>query len=345
MQNRFEAEMQTLQRYKRYKEQILLDMIEAVSESKEDVLQDALAILHKNEYYYHCEDFQKIIIGFLYFQDFYYLEHYLEWRCGVYMTRKIEIDFLILENELLLKRTLFYLQTPFTHKLKKLHEHISAFYAQMRRKLPETQRVGVDGQTQLLYALALEGKRDQFAALLLQNASTLEAFCLFFTQTLSKVLAHIGKEWQHNAISVAQEHRASAAIREEVFALLKNYPLCPPKNEKVFVSSVGGEAHTFGIDLSSEILRHLGYEVAVLGSKFSNDEIVNALYEFEPKYLLLILTLPSSLVDLAQLLEKINRENLPTRPECYVAGHALTTLSNPYSSLECDYYFTDFVDF
>jgi len=154
-----------------------------------------------------------------------------------------------------------------------------------------------------------------------------------------------GMKWQKSLITVAQEHRSTALIRDAVYAHLETFPSQESRAEKFFISSVAGEQHSFGLELTSKILHLLGYEVATLGSKFSKEEVVSALYEFGPHHLLFVLTLPTSLIHVAELIAQIHTEDLPTRPKSYVAGGALGTLSNPYASLECDYYFADFTDF
>lgn len=85
--------------------------------------------------------------------------------------------------------------------------------------------------------------------------------------------------------------------------------------------------------------------MATLGSKFSKEEVVSALYEFGPKHMLFIATLPTSLMSVAELIAQIQKENLGVSPKCYVAGQAVRALNNPYTSLECDYYFEDFMHF
>lgn len=345
MRNSFSAKRGTVSEYKRYSNQILLDTYDIIIASKEAVATQALLCLQTNEYYYHLEYTQQIITNFLFFGDYDYLDAYLEWRYRLYEARGIELEFLILESEELQKTTLHYIRAPFSQDIVGLHAYIAKFYGDMIGDTSQRASRQIEPQTQKLYLISLEGDVEEFVEVLRENAPTLEAFCDFFTSQVSKVLALIGTEWQNSVITVAQEHRATALIRDAVYAHLERFASKEPRGQKFFIGSVAGEQHSFGLELTSKILHHLGYEVATLGSKFSKEEVVSALYEFEPQHLLFVLTLPTSLMSVAELIAQIRTEDLPTRPKCYVAGQALSTLSNAYASLECDYYFADFIDF
>ncbi len=345
MHNSFPVQPQTLLEYKRYSDQVLLDMSEIMSDSKNPLVKETLLSLHRNEYYYHLEYYQKIIINFLFFRDYHYLNTYLRWRKGLYSGRGIDEKFLIFENEELLRTTLYYIKKPLSQDMTKLHGYVTAFYNEMFLEESDEEQQPIEPEVKKLYTNSLEGESEAFREALRKNAPTLEAFCDFFTSKISKVLTHIGTEWQKSLITVAQEHRSTALIRDAVYAHLETFPSQESRAEKFFISSVAGEQHSFGLELTSKILHLLGYEVATLGSKFSKEEVVSALYEFGPHHLLFVLTLPTSLIHVAELIAQIHTEDLPTRPKSYVAGGALGTLSNPYASLECDYYFADFTDF
>jgi len=345
MQNNRETNKKLLELYKRYRDEILFEIDEQMGNSELEMVEESLLTLHRNEYHYHLEYFQKILINFLYFNDFSYLDAYLRWRYEVYKTRKIPLAFLLYENERLLQSTRVFIKPPFSYKMEKYHEYIEQFYISLEEKSPLREVKLQDAEIERLYGDALEGRRVAFAHVMQEAAPSLEAFCEFFTSKISAVLAHIGHEWQRNNITVAQEHRATALIRDAVYEQLESYPRQEPRNEKVLLSLIAGEEHIFSLELTKRILHSLGYEVAVMGGKFSYQDTLNILFDFAPKHIVLITTLPTSLMSLAELLEKIHKEDLELRPKCYVAGAAIGSLSNPYSSLECDYYFVDFVDF
>lgn len=331
--------------YSRYVDQILFDANEEISNSKEQSIQEGLLMLERNEYRYHLEDFLKIVINFLYFRDQEYLEVYLRWRYSYYLSHNIERAFLSIENALVQKIAQHYIKGSFAREVVKVHGHIAALYDLMSQEFVVSSTPMQNSDILRLYTLLLEGERDAFEIEIAQNSPTLKSFCSYFTDTISGVLSRIGEQWELGFITVAHEHRMSAIIKDVVLTQLESFKSTSRKRGKFFLSSVEGEEHTFGMEITAKILHHLGYEVVVLGSKFSLKEILSALYEFRAEHILFITTLPTNLMSVAKSIEEIRREPLPVHPKCYAAGGALRALSDPYDALDCDYFFETFIDF
>ena len=336
---------QSFKAYSRYVEQILIDVNDEIVHSKEKSFVDALLRLQRNEYSYHLEGFLQTIVNFLYFKDEAYLQSYLCWRYSFYRSYKISSEFLYQENALIQKITKLYVQLPFLRELETIHSYISDFYTLLGSDNSWKKREPLSKEAQKVYELLLAGDSDAFEMEIVEHIDGLESFCHYFTTTLSAVLRHIGEEWKYGAIKVAQEHRMSALIKDLLLKHMQGLERKPARVERFFLSCVSGEDHTLGLEISRKILEHLGYEVVVLGSKFVEQDLINALYEFQPDYILFIATLPTNLIQLAHNIKSIQRATLPKHPRCYVAGAAIKTLTNAQLSLECDGVFDTFVSF
>lgn len=78
-------------------------------------------------------------------------------------------------------------------------------------------------------------------------------------------LAQIGNHWYSSTASVQQEHFASELAMRRLGRLYANAPI-PWRSEKIVVGCPPNEEHTFGMLLSSVLLRDRGFGVLFLGA-------------------------------------------------------------------------------
>lgn len=95
----------------------------------------------------------------------------------------------------------------------------------------------------------------------------------------------IGRLWQENQITVAQEHLATSIA---VLAVARLYPALPrtaPHGLSALVACVEGEQHDLGARIGADFLEMAGFEVRFLGANVSAPRLVEAL-ERQPVNLL-----------------------------------------------------------
>lgn len=87
----------------------------------------------------------------------------------------------------------------------------------------------------------------------------------------------IGRLWQENQISVAQEHLATSIA---VLAVSRLYPVLPrttPHGLYAVVACVQGEQHDLGARIGADFLEMAGFEVRFLGANVSTTKLLAAL--------------------------------------------------------------------
>lgn len=87
----------------------------------------------------------------------------------------------------------------------------------------------------------------------------------------------IGRLWQENQITVAQEHLATSIA---VLAVSRLYPVLPrsaPHGHSALVACVEGEQHDLGARIGADFLEMAGFEVRFLGANVSTPKLVEAL--------------------------------------------------------------------
>lgn len=131
-------------------------------------------------------------------------------------------------------------------------------------------------------------------------------------QVMVPLLVRIGLEWQHGAISVAQEHLATEFVKQRCLQFFRMFPrnpalpavtaLCPP-----------GERHEVGLILFSLYLRRKGHEVMYLGADTPLEGIPDLLDRKQARWLCISLTDPTLIETTVDALDSLMAARPQTR--------------------------------
>lgn len=121
----------------------------------------------------------------------------------------------------------------------------------------------------------------------------------------------IGKLWQANKITIAEEHYCTASTQLIMGQL---YPLIfeTPKNDLVFVgASVGGELHELGVRMVSDFMELAGWNTYYLGANMPAKSIVETLIKEKANILGLSVTMSFHIKEASDLIMAIKLD-----PQC-----------------------------
>jgi methanogenic corrinoid protein MtbC1 len=113
---------------------------------------------------------------------------------------------------------------------------------------------------------------------------------LFYRDVVAPAMEEIGRLWQDDRISVADEHMATAVAELAVAAL---YPSLtwPVGGPKAIVACVEGERHQFGVRMVADLLALDGWDVAFLGSDVPSEALLDMARRLRGPVVLLSMTL------------------------------------------------------
>ena len=131
----------------------------------------------------------------------------------------------------------------------------------------------------------------------------------------------IGRLWQQNRISIAQEHMATAISQVVMSRLFEEGMPEEPVGRKVLVACVEGELHEFPARLVSDFLELAGFEVRYLGANVPVHDLARMVREDSPDLLALSVTMSFNAPALRSAVERVRAE-APALP-ILVGGHAL----------------------
>lgn len=127
-------------------------------------------------------------------------------------------------------------------------------------------------------------------------------------ELLQKGLAEIGSGWYSGAISVQQEHFASALAMRRLDALLAATP-APTRPGRLIIGCPPGEAHTFGPLLLAYLMRRRGWQVIYLGADVPTQRLQATIERTRPNLVVFsaqLLDTAASLMDTALFLQDID---------------------------------------
>lgn len=141
-------------------------------------------------------------------------------------------------------------------------------------------------------------------------------------EVIQEAQREIGRLWQENLISVAQEHLATAISQLALSHLYRHLPRDPSNGRTVMISCVEGELHELGARVASDFLEMAGFDVRFLGANVPTEHLVREVRAQKPDLLALSVTMTYHIPALRQAVAAV-REVAPLLPLA-VGGLAFT---------------------
>jgi len=123
----------------------------------------------------------------------------------------------------------------------------------------------------------------------------------------------LGRLWQEGAITIADEHLATA-LTHRVLAAIRPLEFFEPKQDSgapalcALMAAVQGEQHALGLRMAADLIEDRGYRVAYLGADVPNHALLQAVRTFSPDLLGLSATMPESARHLEEVVAEVGRE-------------------------------------
>jgi len=136
----------------------------------------------------------------------------------------------------------------------------------------------------------------------------------FYQRVVAPAMYELGRLWEKGAITVADEHLATA-LTHRVLAALRPPALLEQSfgphsgRPRALLAAVQGEHHALGLRMAADLLEDAGYQVAYLGADVPDEALLQALRTLSPDLLGLSATMPESARRLEGLVESLRGEH------------------------------------
>lgn len=138
----------------------------------------------------------------------------------------------------------------------------------------------------------------------------------------------IGRLWQENRCTIAQEHVATAISQLALAHLYQHLPRAPRNGKRVLLACVEGELHELGARVASDFLEMAGFDVQFVGANTPTESLVALAKLARPDLLALSISLTFNMPALRQTIARAREELGPAFPIA-VGGPAIDFLSDP----------------
>ena len=144
----------------------------------------------------------------------------------------------------------------------------------------------------------------------------------------------IGRLWEENRISIADEHLATAIAQLAVSRLFDEAEAAPPLGKRVLVACVDGELHDFPARLAADALELAGFDVLFLGASVPCESLVSMIAARQPDLVALSIAMTFNLPALRQAVAAV-RAHAPGLP-VIVGGHACAWMARVAAEVGAD---------
>jgi len=178
-------------------------------------------------------------------------------------------------------------------------------------------------ESELFQAALLAGDRAGARALVSQCLTGERGLLDVELHLVQPALYGIGRQWQANQVSVAQEHLATAlssALMND--SLLREIPAAPI-GKRVLLACVEGNQHCVGLQMVADAFLLDGWEVQYLGASVPAGALLSQVASFRPDIVCLSVSFAHQLGKVKEVLRRLDAAEGATRPPVLVGGLAI----------------------
>jgi methanogenic corrinoid protein MtbC1 len=206
---------------------------------------------------------------------------YLRWTAGVLEARGIAPRFLRENVDQISKELGSRLPSPLGTEVTEFVESAldAGLTAQAKVGAVAANAGELSGVQSLYLQAILHGQRQAAVGIAVETVRQGHNLPDVYADVLQESMYEVGRLWETNRITVAQEHMATA-ITQHVIAHL--YPLIPPaqtQRGRMVITGVEGEQHQVGSNIVADVLESAGWDVRFLGTNTPAAGVLQAVEE------------------------------------------------------------------
>lgn len=182
----------------------------------------------------------------------------------------------------------------------------------------------------------LRGQRNAARGIVLESHRAGRPLLDLYLKILQPAQYEVGRLWESNVITVAEEHMATA-ITQSVMAQL--YPLMPqqePCRGRIVLTGVQGELHQIGGHMVADVLEAHGWEVRFLGTNMPHASILRVIEEQRPDAVGISTTMLFNLSKVRDLIDAIRALPGPQPHRIVVGGAAFRVAPGAFREVGAD---------
>jgi methanogenic corrinoid protein MtbC1 len=153
---------------------------------------------------------------------------------------------------------------------------------------------------------------------------------------IEPALYDIGKKWQANQVTVAQEHMATAIVQSVMTNALLRSPPPSPLDKRVMLACVEGNNHAVGLRMVADAFLLSGWDVQYLGANVPTRALVQQVLEWKPDLVGLSVSFPQQLRVVKAAIGGLTEVLGNARPAVIVGGLAINRFKQLVDAVGAD---------
>jgi methanogenic corrinoid protein MtbC1 len=168
----------------------------------------------------------------------------------------------------------------------------------------------------------LAGERQKASRLILDTVTAGTPIRDLYLHVFQPCQYEIGRLWQTNRVTVAQEHFCTAAS-QQVMSQLYPYLFASAKTtgRRLVVTCVGGELHEIGIRMVADFFEAEGWDTYYIGANAPSSAVLQALADRQPAVLAISATMTFHVNLVSDLIGQVRDRTDSGRPKILVGGY------------------------
>lgn len=185
-------------------------------------------------------------------------------------------------------------------------------------------------------AFLLAGKRQKAYQLVLDAIDNQVSVKDIYLHIFQVVQYEVGRLWQLNKISVAQEHYCTAAT-QMIMSQLYPYIFASERNGRRLVATcVAGDLHEIGVRMVADFFEMEGWDTYYLGANTPIDSILKTIREQKADLLLVSATMTYHVRAIADLISAIRRDSRIAHTKIMVGGYPFNAAPELWTTIGAD---------
>lgn len=153
---------------------------------------------------------------------------------------------------------------------------------------------------------------------------------------IQPALYSIGRKWQNNQVSVAQEHLATAIAQSVMTMGLLKSDVPASNGKKVLLACVAGNSHSVGLQMVADAFHFAGWEAQYLGADVPTNALMQHVGVCRPDLLGLSVSFAQQLRVVKEIISRLADLHGASRPPVIVGGLAINQFSDLAGELGAD---------
>jgi methanogenic corrinoid protein MtbC1 len=142
---------------------------------------------------------------------------------------------------------------------------------------------------------------------------------------IQPVMYEIGRLWEQDKISAAEEHMATSMVGRVLAGLYARLPVSSANRGRAVVTSAPNEFHELGARILADMLEADGWDIFFLGANTPAEELIKLVKKADPRFLAISVTMPFNMDRVAAIISGIRNDPALSSVKILVGGAAFNT--------------------